>query len=130
MFDRYVIVEDGFRNVREDGKITGFQLGVRIAYYRGLGLSMVEGFDVSVDGKEFPSEDNLITVRGHAFTQKQMETEYDERWEMGEVAVLTVPLAGGLAAGQHEVSVVENLRVSYVPTITVGRDQKTLVLQS
>jgi hypothetical protein len=130
MFDRYLIGENGFRNVVEGGKTIGFQLEVRIAYYRGLGLSMLEGFEVTVDGKQFPREDNLFTVRGRTFTQKQMETEYDERWEMGEVAQLTVPLPGGLTGGKHEVSVVEYLRVSYVPFITTGRDKKTLTLEN
>lgn len=128
MFDRYLIGEDGFRNVAEEGMIIGFSLDVRIVYYRGLGLSMVEGFDVTVDGKQFPREDNLFTVHGRRFTFKQMETEYDERWEMGEVAQLTVPLPGGLAAGEHEVNVVEYLRVSYSPVTTVGKDKKRLTL--
>lgn len=130
MFDKYLIGENGFRNVVGDGKTTGFQLEVRIAYYRGLGLSMVEGFEVSVDGREFPRQDNLFTVRGRTFTHRQMETEYDERWEMGEVAQLTVPLFGGLSVGKHEVAVTEFLRVSYVPVITTGKDKKTLTLEN
>jgi hypothetical protein len=130
MFDRYLIGENGFRNVVEDGKITGFQLEVRIGYYRGLGLSMVEGFEVTVDGRQFPREQNVFTVRGRPFTHQQMETEYDERWEMGEVAQLTVPLTGGLAAGSHDVALVEFLRVSYVPFITTAKDRKTLLLES
>ena len=130
MFDKYLIGEKGFRNVVEDGQTTGFQLEVRIAYYRGLGLSMVEGFEVSVDGRECPRENNLFTLRGRTYTYQQMETEYEEHWEMGEVAQLTVPLPGGLSAGTHEVAVVEYLRVSYVPVITTGRDRKTLLLES
>jgi hypothetical protein len=129
MFDKYLIGEKGFRNVVEDGKMTGFQLEVRIAYYRGLGLSMVEGFDVSVDGKQFPREGNRFTVRGRTFTYKQMETEYDERWEMGEVALLTVPLPEGLAPGTHEVATAEYLRVSYMPVLSVGKDKKVLTLE-
>jgi len=129
MFDRYLIGEKGFHNVVEDGKAKGFQLELRIPYYRGLGLSMLEGFDVTVDEKLFPREDNLFTVRGRTFTQKEMETVYDERWEMGEVAQLMVPLAAGLAKGKHNVSVVAYLRVSYVPVITVGKDKKILELE-
>jgi hypothetical protein len=91
---------------------------------------MVEGFEVSVDGREFARENNLFTLRGRTLTYKQLETEYDERWEMGEVALLTVPLPDGLSAGNHEVAVVEYLRVSYVPVITTGRDRKTLTLES
>ena len=51
MFDRYMILEDTVRNVRRDGEVVGFEFGARIAYYRGLGLSMVEGLNVTVDGE-------------------------------------------------------------------------------
>jgi len=130
MFDKYLIGENGFRNVAEDGSVTGFQIQVRITYYRGLGLSMVEGFDINVDGKQFPRAAVSFTLRGRTFTFRQMETEYDERWEMGEWAQLTLPLPGGLAPGKHRVSVVEYLRVSYVPVLTVGKDNKILILES
>ena len=130
MFDKYLIGETGFRNVTEAGSVTGFRTEVRITYYRGLGLSMVEGFDVSVDGVAYPREKNLFTVRGRTFTFEQMETEYNERWEMGEFATLMVPLEGGLAAGAHEVSITEHLRISYIPVISITRDTKTLTLQS
>jgi hypothetical protein len=130
MFDKYLIGEKGFRNVAEDSSVTGFQLQVRITYYRGLGLSMVEGFEVKVDGHSFPREDNLFTVRGRTLTHKEMETEYVEKWEMGEFATLTVPLPGGLTPGKHEVEVAEFLRVSYVPVISVGKDRKTLELEA
>jgi hypothetical protein len=131
MFDRYLIGEDSLRNVVEDGKITGFQFDVRIGYYRGLGLSMVEGFDVSVDGKAYPSTDVLFKLHGKTFTHKQMETEYNERWEMIEPATLMLPEAGGLDAGEHEVSMVEYLRISYLPapSISTGKGAKRLKLQ-
>ena len=38
MIEREVIQSVGFRNVKEDGKITGFQFRVRIPYYRGIYL--------------------------------------------------------------------------------------------
>ena len=129
MFDRYLIGEKGFRNVTEAGKATGFQIEVRIAYYRGMGLSMVEGFDVSVDGRRFPRENNLFTVNGRSFSFAQMESEYEERWEMGDFATLTVPAEGGLAAGAHEVAITEYLRVSYMPVLSITRDAKTLTLE-
>ncbi len=126
MFDRYLIGEDGFRNVEQDGKVVGFQFQVRITYYRGLRLSMVEGFEVSVDGRSFPLERNLFTVNGHTFNYEQMKTEYKERWEMGDFAQVTVPVPGGLAPGQHDLKVTEYLRVSYSPVRSVGNDEKVL----
>lgn len=129
MFDRYVIGEEGFRNLTADGKVIGFQLRVRIGYYRGLVLSMVEGFDVSVDGERYPRQENLFEVRGRTFTFAQMETEYDERWEMGEYATVTVPRPGGLAPGKHQLDVTEFLRVSYIPVLTQAHDRKELALE-
>ena len=45
MFDRYILVEDSLRNT--DG---GFAVDIRMPYYRGLGLSMVEDVTLTVDG--------------------------------------------------------------------------------
>lgn len=129
MFDRYVIAEDGFSNVVVDGEVIGFQLRLCIGYYRGLGLSMIEGFDVTVDGTAYPREANLFQLRGRTFTFTQMETVYDECWEMGEFATLIVPRKGGLEPGQHQITVKEFLRVSYMPVLSTAQDQKTLLLQ-
>ena len=62
MYEKYFIQEDGFKNVMENGETVGFQLGLKITYYRGLFLSMVEGFDVTVDGETFDSKDMTFTV--------------------------------------------------------------------
>ena len=35
MYDKYLIVGEAFRNVARDGRLTGFQLGLRLPYYRG-----------------------------------------------------------------------------------------------
>ena len=128
MFDKYLICEDSLRNVVEDGIVIGFELEVRIASYRGLALSMVEGFDVTVDGESFPREANIFLVRGRPFNFTEMETEYEVRWEMGEKAILRVPKAGGLPAGPHKIGVVEYLRISYAPVISEAADNKLLEL--
>jgi hypothetical protein len=129
MFDRYVIVEDSLRQVRNpraSAEIVGFAVDVRIAYYRGLGLSMVEPFTVVVDGVDYPPTDVAFTVHGNTYTAEQMENEVDDRWEMAEAATLTVQRPGGLAGGEHDVTVVEHLRISYVPTVVEARCEKTL----
>ena len=130
MFDKYMIGETGFRNVKEAGKITGFELQVRIAYYRGLGVSMIEGFDVTVDGASFPREKNLFTVGGKAYTFEQLESEYHQRWEMGDFATLTVPCDGGLPLGTHEITVTETLRISYLPFLSVTKATKKVQLEA
>jgi Domain of unknown function (DUF6379) len=126
MFDRYMICEETVRNVTEGGKVSGFQFGARIAYYRGLGLSMVEGLGVSVDGVPVPAEDIRFTVGQRTFTLAQMETEYEARWEFGEVATVTVLQPGGLPPGEHRIEFTEDLRISYMPFPLKGRDAKVI----
>jgi hypothetical protein len=62
-------------------------------------LSLVEGFDASVDGITLPREMSLLPVRGKTFNFEQMESEYNERRGMGEFAAVTVPRVGGLVPG-------------------------------
>ena len=126
MFDKYSICEDSLRNVVENDTVTGFEIEVRITSYRGLRLSLVEGFDVTVDEESFPREANLFIVGGRTFTFTEMETEYEVRWEMGEPATLRVPKPGGLKPGPHKVCVVQYLRISYSPVISEAADSKEL----
>ncbi len=129
MFDRYMICEETVRNVTEGGKTTGFQFGARIAYYRGLGLSMVEGLSVSVDGESVPSEHIRFAVGNRTFTLAQMETEYEARWEFGDVATVTVLRPGGLAPGEHSIEFTEELRIAYMPFPLKGRDAKVIRIE-
>ena len=128
MFDRYLICEDGFANVFEDGKVAGFQLKVRITYYRGVALSLVEGFDVTIDGKKYRRDRMRFSVGDRSFTLDEMETAVNDRWEFGEPATLTIFEPGGLAPGKHEIEVFEHLRISYLPWPSVTGDKKTLAL--
>jgi hypothetical protein len=128
MFDQYMICEDGFQNISKNGAVTGFQFGARLPYYRGLGLSMVEDIGITVDGEAVPREQILFSVRGRTWTLAEMETEMEERWEMGEVATLIVQRDGGLSSGEHKIELMEQLRISYLPFPSLTRDAKTLKL--
>jgi Domain of unknown function (DUF6379) len=130
MFDRYTICEEGFCNAAQDAQIAGFEILIRIAYYRGLRLSMVEGFDVTVDGESYPAEKNLFTTGGRTYTYEEMENEPTGRWEFGEKAVLFVPKPGGLTPGPHTIHVVQHLRISYSPSTVIGDDTKTLAISA
>ena len=129
MFDKYMIVEQGLRNRSEGGKAVGFELGARLPYYRGLGLSMVEDVAVTVDGKAVAREAIALRLRGRRWTLAQMETEFDEAWGMGEVAIVEVDWPGGLAPGAHQLELAERLRISYMPFPGGGKDAKTLDLE-
>jgi hypothetical protein len=128
VFDKYMICESGFKNRRTTGEVSGFEFGARLPYYRGLGLSMVENIEVRLDDQPVPREQLRLKLRERTYTLTDLETAYEEVWEMGEVAQIQVLHPGGLNAGPHKIELAETLRISYMPFPITGRDTKTLML--
>jgi hypothetical protein len=126
VFDRYLIVDGSLRNVGPANAPTGFAFDVKLGYYRGLGLSMVEALDVTVDGKPVPRNAVRFDEGPGPLTLDQMETAFDRRWCFGSPATLTVEWPGGLAAGKHAITLQQRLRISYMPFPSVNNDAKTL----
>ena len=122
MYDKHIIYPNSLRNL-DDGK--GFALGVRLPYYRGQPLSVVEDIAVKVDGVAVPREQVRFAVRGKSWTLDQLEENTAERWEFGEVAEVSVLQPQGLAAGEHEVAVGVQLRISYLPWSPVTNCTRT-----
>ena len=127
MFERYIVCEEGFRATNDAG--TEGVVEVRMPYYRGLGLSMVEAVDLEIDGVPVPPARTTFTVHGNSYRMADLPTVLDDRWEMGERAQIGFQLDRPLAPGQHEVAASVRLRVSYMPVPSGGRDRKTLTLQ-
>ena len=126
MFDKYMICEGTLRNVPLGQRPVAFEFGARLAYYRGLGLSMIEDLAVSVDGEKMPRDKVRLTVAKRTYTLDELETEYDAVWNFGEMATITVLRDGGLTTGEHRLELAEQLRVSYMPFPITGRDAKTV----
>lgn len=128
MFDRYIVCEDSLRR-RPDGRPGGV-VQVRMPYYRGLGLSMVEAVDLTLDGTPIPADRTSFTVHGNTYSFAELPTTVDDRWEMGEPADLAFETDRPIEPGDHEVAVAVRLRVSYMPVPSGGRDTKTLTLSA
>ena len=128
MYDKYIIVENEFRNLGENDKVKGFQLGLRLPYYRGLGLSMVEDIHVKINGQLISREAITVTLHGNTYTLEEMETEYRDRWEFGEVGIIKIKMPGGLQPGLHQLEITEFLRISYRPSLLEGHDKKQINL--
>ena len=126
MFDRYIVCEDSLRTTDESR--TQAVVDVRMPYYRGLGLSMVEGVDLVVDGHPVAPTAVSFTVHGNTYPMTDLPTVVDDRWEMGERATIGFGVEKPLAAGDHVISAAVRLRISYMPVPGGGRDTKTLVL--
>ena len=128
---QYNILQRGFKNVSRSGQITGFQLLVKTAYYRGVALSLIEGIDVTVDGESFRSDQVSFTVGDRTYTIGEMASVSDVWWPWLEPAVLTVSKPGGLKPAVHNVRVAVKLRISYMPfTPSTYAFEDKLVLMS
>jgi hypothetical protein len=126
VFDKYIVCENSLRH-RDDGRPGGV-VEVRMPYYRGLTLSMVEAVDLVLDGTPVPAERTTFTVHGNAYTFDRLPHVTDDRWEMGEPARLAFETDEPLAPGDHDVAVAVRLRISYMPVPSGGRDSKRLTL--
>lgn len=122
MYEKYMIVPEQAQNTDK-----GFQIGARLPYYRGVSLSMVEEIEVSVDGEILPQTAVSIIVDDKIYSLEQREDETDDRWEMGEVALLHVEKEGGLAKGEHTIGLKINLRIGYMPFPSIRVAEKKVV---
>lgn len=130
MFEKYLVNPEGFRNVTEHNQVIGYEVQLRIPYYRGIPMSCVEVLDLTIDDQKVPNEEMLITVKGETFTFSELPTVINHRWEMIETITVFVNKVGGLTAGEHKVHAFVSLRISYLPFNNVGDDEKILVLEA
>lgn len=103
MYDNFLVRSDSLQNVEKDGKVVGFKFGVRIANYRGIYLSLVNGFYVNMDGVEYPEEALSLEVNGQPPRSiPELAKCCWEHWDLQDEAYLHVAKEGGLAPGMHK----------------------------
>lgn len=128
MYDKYLIVGETFKNVEEGGQVTGYQIGLRLPYYRGVVLSLVGETILTIDGERAPAEAMTVTLRGKTYPKTQFEDEPVAKWEFGDIGLVTVAKPGGLKPGEHKVELRQHMKISYVPGGFWGGDTKVLTL--
>lgn len=126
MYDKFMIVEDQFKNVEKDGKVVGFQVGIRLPYYRGVVLSLVGETIITVDGEEYTPGQMTLTMGDKSYPMTELAKESVDKWEFGDVGMVTVAKEGGLSAGEHKIDLSQHMKISYVPGGFKGADTKTL----
>lgn len=115
MYEKYMIMTRGFRNVRKDDHLVGFQFNIRTTYYRGVTLAIISGLDVSVDGEAIAPEQLRVSFGGRDYTLDEMTREESARWDFGNPATVTVLKKGGLQPGLHDISVTQAIKPAYMP---------------
>ncbi len=115
MFDKYMVMARGFQNVIQNGQIIGFQMKLRITYYRGIFLPLLAGFDVTVDGERFNAEQMRFGLDNRTYTFDEVGKAEKVHWDFGVPATLTILKPGGLKPGIHDVQVIQTVKPSYMP---------------
>ena len=105
----------GFRNVTEGNKITGFQVPVRLTYYRGVWLPQLRPATVTVDGEKFENDQITWIIDGQSYAQADLPNYPDVQWSSMTPALLSVKKEGGLPLGIHDVEVQFAYSTSYLP---------------
>jgi len=115
MLEFPTIQSRGFRNVTEAGQTTGFQVPIRLDYYRGVWLSQLRPATVTVDGVKYENDRITWTVDGRTFEQNELADRGNVHWNSMQPAILTVRKPGGLELGIHDVEVFFQYSASYLP---------------
>lgn len=115
--EKEVIQSVGFRNIKENGVITGFQFKVRLPYYRGIFLSQLRPGTLYVDGERFGKEEIIWNVQGEEYTLEDMKENMETHWSVTVPAVIKVKKPGGLSQGFHDLTYGFCFTSSYMPPV-------------
>ena len=68
----------------------GFELDVRLNWYRSLPLSSVKTLELTVDGEAIPGDEITFAVNGHVYSLGSLAERWDETWFVLDTATLRV----------------------------------------
>lgn len=110
------VVRDGtLKNNYINGEKRGYQFDIRLSYYRGHFLSVIDEMSLKVDGKEIAAQDIIFCLHGKEFGIEQMKGATSEFWRITEPATIKVFQEGGLGKGEHEIDFHMQFHSPYMP---------------
>ncbi len=129
-----VVCDDSLKNLFANGNKVGCQFQIRLSYYRGHFLSVIDEFGVKIDGEEIPAEDIKFCLGEKEFGPAQFHDLVSEFWPIIEPATIKIFKNGGFAPGAHDIDVTLMFHSPYMPISEDaympidGCGSKTLVL--
>jgi hypothetical protein len=106
-----IIQDDSLRVVEG-----GYEVQVRLNWYRSLPLSCVEKVTLALDGKPVDSEKIRFGINGHEYKLEELDDLVEEFWFVQDSAILRVLQPGAVTKGEtHTVEVEITLRFPYIP---------------
>lgn len=122
-----VIVRNSLKHCYINGKRMGYQLDIRLDYYRGHFLSVIDEFQIRLDGQTVPNERIKFCINGKEFSPVEFDKCYSEFWQAIEPATVRVICPGGLEDGAHQVDVTLIFRSPYMP---IGPDHQYMAIDN
>lgn len=115
MFDNFLIRKDSLRNdVGPDGSVVGFQFAARNANYRGVYLSLHNGYYIKVDGVEYKRDVQTFEVNNAGErTFEQIRGAVWEHWDYDDEGIVHVKKPGGLEPGKHVIEFQQSVLAAY-----------------
>jgi len=105
------LVEANSLQVSEEG----YELKVRLQWYRSLPLSSVEKFQLAIDGEPVEPERIRFGINDHNYRLQELQEIVEEFWFILDPAVIRVSQPGKIAAGEaHQVEAELALRFPYI----------------
>lgn len=115
LLEQQLIQLRGFRNVQEADKIIGFQVPIRLNYYRGVWASQLRAATVTVDDIIYANGQVFWTINGKHIEQEDLHKNSDIHWNSMDSALLVIRKEGGLKQGIYDVKVSYDFSSSYLP---------------
>jgi Domain of unknown function (DUF6379) len=114
MFDNLLIRANSLRNDMSDGEPVGFRLAVRIVNYRGVYLSLHNGYYLSVDGVDYPTHVQTFEINGKPPRSfEELRNAVHEHWDFDDEGIVHVSAPGGLRPGEHVVRFQQSVLAAY-----------------
>lgn len=111
---KQMLLPEDVEDVIVNGVPVGFNVKLRIPYYRGVCLSLIEDITIKYDDEVYGKDVLTFTTKDGTFRFSEMETITSHRWEFGEKATVFVPKVGGFGMANHRVEATVAIRVSYM----------------
>jgi hypothetical protein len=93
----------------------GYEIQVRLNWYRSLPLSCVDSVSLSLDGSQVQPDQIYFAVNNHEYRLDELPEQIEEFWFVQDSARLRVHQLGKVAVGEtHTIEAAIALRAPYI----------------
>ena len=108
----WLFVENGLRALAG-----GLNIEIRLPWYRGLPLSIIEIVGARINGKSIGRNELTFSVNGKPRPAQDLEGLYLENWYLLDSAYLHVPYVWAKQGDEYDVGVTLVLHPPYIPGV-------------